>query len=451
MNTSENTRLDSTIFNDANNPNTIPPVPQPGAPVPPPIPAPDAFASSTFDPNATGDASMSYDTVGYPTADPMATQSVMDTNEKKRRKNVAAAIAAGVGGIGIGAAGILLTSFAKGEDKPAAAPSNENGETNTLADQTTDGEIPVAHSVTDDMSFSEAYAAARAEVGPGGAFSWHGQVYSTYTAAEWNAMSPQEQASFNDHFTFFQDGGGHSNPQSAHSPANSNYVAENHQTTHTPEQTQETKPTTHEHQPVHHQTPASESEWIVVHDEASGMNQAITINKDGKIMVYFDDNGDETFDYLWVDLNGNGNLEGEEIASLKELGYTLTVKDVGGFTPQEQLAQMQTEAEGTVVAQEVSPEEERSEENHTDNDDDDVVVADPDDSTMPPVSDDDITFVDAEDPVADDNVTIIDPDDSTMPPVNEEATEQAIITEDTPIDTADSDIAMADTADMDCM
>lgn len=65
-----------------------------------------------------------------------------------------------------------------------------------------DDEVSVATSVNDDMSFSEAFAAARAEVGPGGAFEWHGGVYGTYTADEWNAMSAEERAEYNDHFSW---------------------------------------------------------------------------------------------------------------------------------------------------------------------------------------------------------------------------------------------------------
>ena len=56
--------------------------------------------------------------------------------------------------------------------------------------------IPVAHSVNDDMSFNEAFAAARAEVGPGGAFTWHGNVYSTYRADDpaWQEMSDEQRS-----------------------------------------------------------------------------------------------------------------------------------------------------------------------------------------------------------------------------------------------------------------
>ena len=53
--------------------------------------------------------------------------------------------------------------------------------------------VKVAEGVDDSMSFSEAFRTARAEVGAGGAFTWHGQVYSTYYQNEWSSMSSEEQ------------------------------------------------------------------------------------------------------------------------------------------------------------------------------------------------------------------------------------------------------------------
>ena len=34
------------------------------------------------------------------------------------------------------------------------------------------------------LSFRQAFDAARAELGPGGVFRWHGNIYNTYTADE---------------------------------------------------------------------------------------------------------------------------------------------------------------------------------------------------------------------------------------------------------------------------
>ena len=48
----------------------------------------------------------------------------------------------------------------------------------------------------DNLSFDKAFEAARAEVGPGGVFTWHGNIYNTYTAHEWRAMSHNEKHLF---------------------------------------------------------------------------------------------------------------------------------------------------------------------------------------------------------------------------------------------------------------
>lgn len=61
-----------------------------------------------------------------------------------------------------------------------------------IADDTDYNDV-VGGVVNDDMSFSEAFGAARAEFGPGASFVWRGQVYGTFYHDEWKAMSPQQQ------------------------------------------------------------------------------------------------------------------------------------------------------------------------------------------------------------------------------------------------------------------
>lgn len=51
-------------------------------------------------------------------------------------------------------------------------------------------------SVEGCQSFREAFQTARAELGAGGVFRWHGNIYNTYTADEWNAMSTEEKNLF---------------------------------------------------------------------------------------------------------------------------------------------------------------------------------------------------------------------------------------------------------------
>ena len=65
----------------------------------------------------------------------------------------------------------------------------ENVNTEELASgNNADEQLKVA-SVDDNLNFRDAFEAARAEVGPGGVFRWHGNIYNTYTAEEWKAMS----------------------------------------------------------------------------------------------------------------------------------------------------------------------------------------------------------------------------------------------------------------------
>jgi len=104
------------------------------------------------------------------------------------------------GGIGfaVGTLGALLMGATP---TPEQGPTTEGDEPPVTPDTpvTTDGTIPVAHSVDDSMSFGEAFQAAHAEVGPGGVFEWHGQLYNTYTEQEWNSLSPSEQQEFASH------------------------------------------------------------------------------------------------------------------------------------------------------------------------------------------------------------------------------------------------------------
>jgi hypothetical protein len=57
----------------------------------------------------------------------------------------------------------------------------------------------VAQTVADSMTFEEAFAAARAEVGPGGVFVWHNQPYNTFWREEWAALSLQQRHEYAEH------------------------------------------------------------------------------------------------------------------------------------------------------------------------------------------------------------------------------------------------------------
>lgn len=240
----------------------------------------------------------------------------------------------GVSGIMFGAGATLLTSAItsdKGEEpveKPE--PVNPEPETNPNEHPLTDGEVPLAHNVNDSMSFGEAFAAARAEVGPGGVFEWHGQLYGTYYADEWNSMSAAERAEYNSHFAW--SGGSHTGGSHA---GGGSHGGETH----------------HHEEPVKPVTPdkpVGPDKPVVTHDNdhkvfnvegheirvgsishnSDGSNNA-AVAIDGKPALLMDINGDGVFDGIAQDLNGDNVINGNE---LTDMSFKVSVDDLGGVT-----------------------------------------------------------------------------------------------------------------------
>ncbi|MBQ7443098.1 MAG: hypothetical protein IJS59_04425 [Bacteroidaceae bacterium] len=101
-----------------------------------------------------------------------------------------------------GVAGIAMGAAASQAINAMTADTDDTTDATTTATDTTDdnastttAEVHQA-SVGQSLSFGEAFQAARAEIGPGGVFLWHGQLYNTYTAEEWNAMSDAAKDEF---------------------------------------------------------------------------------------------------------------------------------------------------------------------------------------------------------------------------------------------------------------
>ena len=95
-----------------------------------------------------------------------------------------------------GVSGILMGAGMMYAGQAMAQPATEESATEEGAEASAESqELQVAHQ-HDGMSFGDAFAAARAEVGPGGVFHWHGGIYNTYTAEEWNAMTPEQKNEF---------------------------------------------------------------------------------------------------------------------------------------------------------------------------------------------------------------------------------------------------------------
>ncbi len=198
-----------------------------------------------------------------------------------------------------------------------AAPVHEAAPQVVYTAQTSvvnDGGIPVATSVSDDMSFSEAFAAAREEVGPGGAFEWHGSVYHTYrdTDSEWNNMSQSERLEFSNQAI-----------AAVHHQDSDNHYAQN-----TGGHTD-----SYDHaEPVVVETAGDSDVDVVVlgveHDYESGMNFG-TVAIDGEEFILADVTGDGTFNLAAVDLNGDGYIQDNEVQDISGAG--ITVNDLGGI------------------------------------------------------------------------------------------------------------------------
>ncbi len=97
----------------------------------------------------------------------------------------------GVSGIMVGSAAAYAATHLLG-NQDAEQPADDTKD--DAAAQTADTKM--ATTVSDDMTFEDAFAAARDEVGAGGVFTWHDNVYGTFTTAEWEAMTPQEQMDY---------------------------------------------------------------------------------------------------------------------------------------------------------------------------------------------------------------------------------------------------------------
>ena len=199
-----------------------------------------------------------------------------------------------------GAASFATTKVMAATGEEEEQPENEEFHVVEDTNAMSDGEVDIATGVTDDMSFGEAFAAARAEVGSGGAFVWQGNVYSTFTAEEWDSMSAEEREEYNNHFNW---GAG-----TAAQEEEVEVVSVNHEEGETIADPEEI---TSEPEEV-----SADVEVLgVVHDEASGANIG-TMTVDGQDVYLIDVDGGDDFDYMAVDLNQDGEITEDELVDI---------------------------------------------------------------------------------------------------------------------------------------
>lgn len=113
-----------------------------------------------------------------------------ETSQESKRSSRVKKVAgvAGVAAAGV-AAGAVFTSMASGDD---ADPTTQADAADNAHTAVPAGNVKIAE-VSDDMSFDEAFASARKQVGAGGVFAWRGKLYGTYYKNEWDNMSQADK------------------------------------------------------------------------------------------------------------------------------------------------------------------------------------------------------------------------------------------------------------------
>ncbi|MCH4155954.1 MAG: hypothetical protein LKF31_06580 [Muribaculaceae bacterium] len=158
--------------------------------------------------------------------------------------------------------------------------------------------------VDDNLSFKDAFDSARAQVGPGGVFEWHGNVYSTATESEWNASHHSEHQSAD-------DSADASNAHHTDPTTDSDHTStpdSNHDTPQEPAQV------------VDHEVQVLGVEEGVVQGQAMTYADIVANNQEA---VVIDVNHDGVYDVLWHDTNNDGDMQRDELSNIQEAHFTV--------------------------------------------------------------------------------------------------------------------------------
>jgi hypothetical protein len=235
-----------------------------------------------------------------------------------------------------GVAGILMGagSLYAGQ-KITKEVESEEGAGDVPNDQIQDEKLKVAD-VGQGLSFGQAFAAARAEVGPGGVFYWHGGIYNTFTAEEWNSMSQTEKNDFAQQVRPEI----HPNELSTPTDANPQVVVVHHVYHH------EDAPTTTEVHQVTEVTETSEDVQIVDPQTAQNFEQGDDVHivgyasVDGHLAVGYDTTGDGQADVAIIDVDDNRELSDADVI-IDDQGNSATVGEVINTPDSNQMAAME--------------------------------------------------------------------------------------------------------------
>lgn len=220
-------------------------------------------------------------------------------SEKTGWKKVAIGSAAG---ILLGAGAIYAVS---GEEKQDAA--------STASSPTADKQPAKVGEVSDDMSFTDAFNSARAQVGAGGVFHWHGGIYSTYTADEWDNMTADNREEYAQAIK----------PEIRADEMENSYVADAHTTSHsqTADAKADVEPVSHASvQTAVHQQEDVESAYVAAsqsHQDTTNADDDVHVVAQGTVQGHaaaaVDLNGDGDADVAVIDINDNHVLDDPDV------------------------------------------------------------------------------------------------------------------------------------------
>ena len=225
---------------------------------------------------------------------------VADT-KKKSVINDKVAFAAGgfAAGLASGVAGSAFAANSEEVDMAAVVEAEEPTPESEEVLMATDEGVRIAQ-VDDSASFAEAFADARAQVGPGGAFEWRGHVYNTYYAEEWNSMSAEERAEYQSKIDYSAISGDTTDTVESYEPA----VAE------APEADMNMLAADTEmvdEQPTDEGIRVLGVEAVV--DEYGNPMTAAFVEMDGQEVMLVDEDHDGTMDLLVADVNGDEQID----------------------------------------------------------------------------------------------------------------------------------------------
>ena len=245
------------------------------------------------------------------------------------------------------AVGTLAAALMSATKSPDDIEETESALVTPDTPVTTDGTLPVAHSVNDSMSFGEAFTAAHDEVGPGGVFEWHGQLYNTYTEDEWNSLSHTEHMEFNSHLRvvghpdYEANVEHHQGISYGHQAQAANDMADNHhanqegssqsQAEHHESHSQHTEAESHA-EVISQDEPLVEVlgvEHITLEDGSSATVGGAVV--DGQNIVVIDVDNDGMGDIMATDVNGDGTIDDSEVTDISQEHFDMSNLETGGI------------------------------------------------------------------------------------------------------------------------